>query len=54
VRMTKQSVNATANALHHAASFMDLDQYLLAASSEDFREGILAFREKRTPKFSGR
>jgi enoyl-CoA hydratase/carnithine racemase len=54
VRMTKHSVNAAANALHHAASFMDLDQYLLAASSEDYREGILAFREKRTPKFTGR
>ena len=54
VRMTKQSVNATANALHHAASFMDLDQYLLASSSDDFREGIQAFREKRSPKFTGR
>lgn len=54
VRMTKQSVNATANALHQAASFMDLDQYLLAASSEDFREGMQAFREKRNPKFTGR
>jgi enoyl-CoA hydratase len=54
LRMTKHSVNATANALHHAATFMDLDQYLLASASEDFREGILAFREKRSPKFTGR
>jgi enoyl-CoA hydratase len=54
LRMTKHSVNATANALHQAASFMDLDQYLLASASEDYREGILAFREKRTPKFTGR
>jgi enoyl-CoA hydratase len=54
LRMTKHSVNATANALHHAASFMDLDQHLLAATSEDYREGILAFREKRAPKFTGR
>jgi len=54
LRMTKHSVNATANALHQAASFMDLDQYLLASASEDYREGMLAFREKRSPKFTGR
>ena len=54
LRMTKHSVNATANALHQAASFMDLDQYLLASASEDYREGMLAFREKRKPKFTGR
>src|SRR5258706_6043305 len=27
VRMSKQSVNVAANALHHATTFMDLDQY---------------------------
>jgi enoyl-CoA hydratase/carnithine racemase len=51
--MTKESVNAVAAATAHATSFMDRDQYLLATSSEDFREGVRAFREKRPGKFKG-
>ena len=53
VRMTKEAVNAAANAHHHATSFMDRDQYLLTARTEDFREGAKAFFEKRPGAFKG-
>lgn len=53
VRMTKQTVNAIANALSGLTSHMDRDQYLLTAQTQDFVEGVTAWREKRKPKFSG-
>jgi len=42
VRMTKQAINATANALTHVASYMDADQ---AASVRDSPEALRARRE---------
>jgi enoyl-CoA hydratase/carnithine racemase len=54
VRMCKEGVNLASAALHHAVSAMDRDQYLLAAQSEDYREGVRAFMEKRKPRYTGR
>lgn len=54
VRMTKEAINASANANHHATTYMDRDQYLLTFMSEDFKEGVTAFFEKRDPKFQGK
>jgi enoyl-CoA hydratase len=53
VRMTKEAVNAAANALHRSASIMDRDQWLLTSGTADFAEGARAFFEKRKPRFKG-
>ena len=53
VRMVKQGINAFANALNHATTAMDADQFALAFSSKDREEGINAFLEGRDPDYKG-
>jgi len=52
-RMTKEAINAITAATAQASIYMDRDQYLLMSRTQDYREGIAAFREKRSPKFKG-
>lgn len=53
-QMIKRSVNAIASALDQAIMHMDSDQVLLASQTEDYREGVTAFFEKREPLFQGK
>ncbi len=54
VAMTKLTVNRLAHALDDLASHMDVDQFALASLSEDHKEGVAAFLERRKPRFRGR
>ncbi|MEM9838114.1 MAG: enoyl-CoA hydratase/isomerase family protein [Pseudomonadota bacterium] len=53
LRMAKQSIEASAQPLAYATSYMDRDQFLLTQMMDDQKEGVQAFLEKRPGKFRG-
>jgi enoyl-CoA hydratase/carnithine racemase len=53
VQMIKKSINHASGALDQAIMHMDADQWLLSSLTEDYREAVGAFFEKRKPTFTG-
>ena len=53
VQMIKRSINRVSGALDQALMHADSDQWLLATKSEDFKEAVTAFIDKRDPNFTG-
>ncbi len=52
-QMIKRGVNAAATALDHAVMHMDTDQFMLATETDDHREAIEAFLQRRKAVFRG-
>lgn len=53
VQMIKRSINRVSGALDQAVMHADADQWLLATKSNDFKEAVSAFMQKRDPSFTG-
>lgn len=53
LRMCKTAIDQHANALNEVSSWADTDQFALAQTGDDYREGIESFIEGRPPKFTG-
>jgi enoyl-CoA hydratase/carnithine racemase len=53
VSMVKTSINRLSGALDDLAAHMDTDQFALTNLTEDHKEGVDAFLQRRKPRFRG-
>ena len=53
IQLVKRSVNAISQAMDESVMHAEMEQLMLTHSTEDFREGMRAWFEKRTGKFTG-
>lgn len=52
VQMIKRGISQVSGTLDRSVMHIDGDQWLLASMSDDYREAVLAFFEKRPPTFT--
>lgn len=52
--MIKRGANAYTEAAIAGAAALDAEQFALATLSEDFAESLDAFRDKRSPRYTGK
>lgn len=53
MKMVKHDTNVAAHALHRASGHRELEGFALLEQSEDFKEGVASFLERREARFSG-
>jgi len=54
IKLVKELINSSLETSLKVGEISEAEAFSIAASTEDFREGVAAFLEKRKPKFEGK